>query len=447
MMQTVFQDLRFALRAWRHRPAFVLTAVGTLALGIGANTAIFSVVSGVLLRPLPFAAPDRLVQLHESSPDEPMRPVEIRNMEEWRASSASLDGIAGYTRISRTLENVADPEQLALVAGEREMLGVLGVPPMAGRTIRKDDSLNVAVASYAFWKRRLGGDYGAVGRAIQLDGQAFTVIGVMPQGFRFPYNSADADLWVPWEQLPQYRGRGRMDTVIARLKPGVSVPAAQAELSAMTGRAQAGRGAVVRPLRDVVAAPVRESLLVLLGAVGIVLLVACVNVANLLLARMAARGHEVAIRTALGASRWRLIQQFLTESLLLAFSGGAAGLLIGMWGRRLLVRVAEAQIPRANEIGLDWRVFAFLLAVCFVTGVGFGLVPALAAARAAGALKQRTPEIDDARRSGHRRSCARVPAAGGRRPAAAHLPQPACHRHWSASGKRAHAAYPGRRCG
>ena len=373
------------MRAWRRHPAFALAAVGTLALGIGANTAIFSVVSGVLLRPLPFAAPDRLVMLNVSLPTEAISPVEIRHMEEWRARAASLDGVAGYTRISRTLENVPDPEQLALVAGEREMLGVLGAVPMAGRIIRKDDPPTVAVASYGFWKRRLGGDYQAVGRSIQMDGEAFTIVGVMPPGFRFPYNSAEADLWVPWEQLPQYRGRGRMDLVIARLKPGVTLPAAQAELSAM-----AGRVAVVRPLKDVVAAPARESLLVLLGAVGIVLLVACVNVANLLLARMAARSHEVAIRLALGAGRWRLIQQFLTESLLLAFSGGAAGLLLGIWGRRLLVSVAEAQIPRASEIGLDWRVFAFLLAVCFATGLGFGIVPAVAAARGAGALKQRT---------------------------------------------------------
>jgi hypothetical protein len=230
MMQSLLQDLRFALRAWRHRPAFVLAAIGTLALGIGANTAIFSVVSGVLLRPLPFAHPDRLVQVDETLPREPVFPVEIRDLLQWHPRNSSLEGIAGYTFTSRTLQNVADPEQVSMVAGERDMLGVLGVPPLAGRIIRLDDPPNVAVASYGFWKRRLGGDSRALGRAIQLDGEGFTIIGVMPPSFRFPYTARDNDLWVPFEQLPQFRGRGRMDYVVARLRQGVSPAAAKGEL-------------------------------------------------------------------------------------------------------------------------------------------------------------------------------------------------------------------------
>ncbi|MGH9660482.1 MAG: ADOP family duplicated permease, partial [Bryobacteraceae bacterium] len=228
---------------------------------------------------------------------------------------------------------------------------------------------------------------------LTLDGQLFTLIGVMPEGFQFPYRSISTGLWVPWDAPAALRDRpnGRLDAVVARLKPGVATGAAREELSAMEAPSQAGREARIRLLKDVVTGPVRDSLLVLLGAVGMVLLVACVNVANLLAARTAARNREIAIRSALGAGRLRLLRQFLTESLLLAMGGSAAGLAIGVWGSRALANVAAAEIPRVGEIGLDWRVFAFLLAVCVTTGIGFGLGPAMAASRGgSSALRSRS---------------------------------------------------------
>ena len=395
--EDTIQDLRFALRGWGQAPGFAVTAIATLALGIGANTAIFSVVSGVLLRPLPFVHPESLVQLYETQPGDRFQsgpgPVTYRDFEEWRTHSRLFEGMVTYSNSSRNFQGGGDPEQVATVAAERGLFGLLGVAPLAGRTFGAGDPLNVVVASYLFWKGYLGGDRSAVGRSITLDGQAFTLIGVMPEGFQFPYRSSSTELWVPWDAPADLRNRpnGRLDAVLGRLKQGAALEAARQELSAMAGPSQAGREARLRPLKDVVSGPVRDSLLVLLGAVGMVLLVACVNVANLLLARTATRGREIAIRAALGAGRFRLMRQFLTESLLIALVGGVAGLAIGTWGSRVLVSIAAAQIPRAGEIGLDWRVFAFLLAVGVTTGIGFGLAPALAAGRGqASALQSRS---------------------------------------------------------
>jgi predicted permease len=395
--ETTIQDVRFALRGWGRAPGFAITAIATLALGIGANTAIFSVVSGVLLRPLPFARPEGLVQLYETQPADRFQsgpgPVTYRDFEEWRTHSRLFEGMNTYMLSSRNLQGVGEPEQVATVAAERGLFDLLGVAPVAGRTFGAGDPVNVAVGSYLFWKGYLGGDQSAIGRSITLDGQPFTLIGVMPEGFQFPYRSSTTELWVPWDAPTDLRTRpnGRLDAVIGRLKPGAALEAARQELSAMEGPSQAGREARIRPLKDVVSGPARDSLLVLLGAVGMVLLVACVNVANLLLARTASRAREIAIRAALGAGRFRLMRQFLTESLLMALGGGVAGLAIGMWGSRVLVRIAAAQIPRAGEIGLDWRVFAFQLAVSVTAGIGFGLAPALRAARGhAGALQSRS---------------------------------------------------------
>jgi predicted permease len=270
-----------------------------------------------------------------------------------------------------------------------------------GRTFGEGDPLNVVVASYGFWKGHFGGDRSVIGRSITLDGQPFTLIGVMPEGFQFPYKSSSTDLyrssstdlWVPWRAPAEFRNHPnvRLNAVLARLKEGAAMEAARQELNAMEGPSQAHRIVRIKPLKDVVSGPARDSLLVLLGAVGMVLLLACVNVANLLLARTASRGREIAIRAALGASRFRLMRQFLTESLLLALCGGVAGLGIGVWGSSILTRIAAAQIPRAEEIELDWRVFAFLLAACVTTGIGFGLAPAIAAARGGtSALNSRT---------------------------------------------------------
>ena len=405
-MENTIQDLRFALRGWGKAPGFAITAIATLALGIGANTAIFTVVSGILLRPLPFVHPDRLVQLDETQPRDRFNGgfeggVVYGDFEDWRTHSSHFEGMISYTNFSRNLQGSGEPEQVGTVAAEHGLFRVLGAEAWVGRTFGEGDPLNVAVASYRFWKGHFGGDRSAIGRSIVLDGQLFTLIGVMPERFQFPYRSSStdlyasssSDLWVPWGTPAELRNHPnyRLEGVLARLEEGAAPEAARQELNAMKGPSQAHRVVHIRPLKDVVSGSVRKSLLVLLGAVGMVLLAACVNVANLLLARTASRTREVAIRAALGASRSRLMRQFLTESLLLALCGGVAALGIGVWGSRVLTRMAATQIPRAEEIELDWRVFAFLLAVCVSAGMAFGLAPAIVAARGgASALKRHT---------------------------------------------------------
>jgi predicted permease len=382
------QDIRYALRGWAKAPGFALAAIATLAIGIGANTAIFSLVSAVLLRPLPFADPQNLVMLYETQPRDRSGvgfdgPVVFQDMDQWRTRSRLLDGVITYVVSSRNFQGTGDPEQVQTVSAERGLFRLLGVSPMLGRTFQEGDPVNVAVASYGFWKSFLGEDRTCIGRAVTLDGQAITIIGIMPPGFQFPYSSPPRSLWLPSGDFAELRAHPtrRLDAVIARLKPGVSLEAARQELAAMEAPTSGHRIVRIKRIDEVVSGTARESLLVLLGAVGMVLLVACVNVANLLLARTASRAREIAIRAALGASSRRLARQFLTESLMLALGGGMFGLGIGLAGSRLLSRMAAAQLPRAEEVGLDWRIFVFLLAICTISGIGFGLAPAIAAAR------------------------------------------------------------------
>ncbi len=385
-VEATIQDLRFALRSWSRTPAFTLAAIATLAIGIGANTAIFSVISGVLLRPLPFLEPQNLVQVYETQPRSSKGvgfdgSVIFGDFDQWRTRSRLLDGIATYSDSARNLQGIGEPQLVSTVAAEPQLFPLLGIPPVLGRTFTAADPPEAVVISYAFWQDLWNADRAALGREITLDGQSFRVIGVMPAGFQIPYGPEVRRVWMPSTAAARLRPNSRMDSVIARLKPGVSLGAARQEFSAMDSVVRGGRIVRIRELRDVVTGAARDSLLILLGAVGMVLLVACVNVANLLLARTASRAREIAVRSAIGADRARLIRQFLTESLLLAFAGGAAGLGLGILGRRLLLKLAASQIPRAQEIGLDWRVFAFLLGVCVITGIGFGLAPAIAAGR------------------------------------------------------------------
>jgi predicted permease len=382
-------DLRRAVRTLLHQPGFAATAIVSLALGIGANTAIVSVVSGVLLRPLPFPHADEIVQIavtNASDPRLPARYVTGADLAAWRARARTVRALAAYRVTSRTLQEDGEPERLAVVETQAPLFDALATPAVFGRTLRDDDPPDAAVISARLWQRRFSSDPAVVGRRFVLDRRSFTIVGVMPSDFQFPYprgasadlwsldNGATTDVWVPWSRpLPD---GGRVDSVVGRRQRVASVGAVRAELAAIASSVAADRRVTVVPLRDVVAGRVRLPLLVLLGASGLVLLTACANVANLLLARAAARSRETAVRAALGASRWRLVRQHVAEGLVLAGAGGAAGLLVAVAAMPPLVRLAGSYLPRAGEIGLDWRVLGVLAGVCLVAGIVFGVLPA-----------------------------------------------------------------------
>ncbi|HEX5760842.1 MAG TPA: ABC transporter permease, partial [Thermoanaerobaculia bacterium] len=392
-MERLRQDIRFALRSLRRSPGHTAAALLALALGIGANAAIFSVVYGVLLEPLPYPSPERLVMLIDSNPTRGFDRFSSSppNFVDWRDQSRSFSGMAALTRANPSLTGGGvEPERLEGAQVSAGFFETLGVPPALGRGIGAADDRpgapKVAVLSHGLWRRRFGADPAIVGRAVELDGSPHTVVGIAAEGFQFP---SRVEVWQPLalEITPDMRG-AHFVGVAARLKPGVSLERAQAEMSVIAGRLEkqypdsnTGWGVNVIPTRELVVEDVRPALLVLMATVAVVLLIACANVANLLLARMASREREVAIRTALGAGRGRLIRQFLTESVLLALAGGALGLLLALWGVRALVAMNADNIPRAAEIGLEPPVLLFTLALAVLTGLVFGLVPALHAAR------------------------------------------------------------------
>ena len=388
------QDARYAARtlAVSHR-TFAVTGVLMLAVGIGVTTAVFSVVSGLLLRPLPFAQPERLVELHGTMARGPSW-SQVRNLEAYRRDSTSFEGLASYDVSARYLRDAAGAERVMTVRTEGPFFDVLGVAALYGRAYQPADGQAVVVISETFWQRRLGGRPDVVGKTLMLDDQSFTIAGVMPAWFQFPYSSGSilagvaehtrTDLWMPFE-----RPRVTLSNATGRLKPGVTLATAQGELSAIAKRLEAedpqrnaGRGMSIVPLSiDVVPVSIRRVLYLLFGAVGVVLALACANVANLSLARMTFRQREVAVRAALGASPSRLVRQFLAESLLLALSGGLAGLLLAWWLLKRLVASAAPYLPRVHEVGLDWHVFAFMLGVCILAGTAVGAAPAIIAAR------------------------------------------------------------------
>lgn len=397
-MDNILQDLRFAIRALRKNPGFATVAVLTLAFGIGANTAIFSVVNAVLLRPLPYPEPGRLVMVWESEKSGDPTLVSPANFADWSEQSETCSQIAALRGWDANLSGVDEPERLRGAMVTADLFTALGVAPVAGRTFLPEEDQpgrnRVVVLGYGLWQRRFGSDPQIVGKTIAINGINRTVIGIMPAQFKLPLVTIrkapeQTEIWTPWAMDANYRKRRDLGQllVIARLNQRVTTEQAQAELSAISYRSNP-RPAVdqrldaqVIPLHRNLVGDVRSALLVLLGAVGFVLLIACANVANLLLARAATRQKEMAIRAALGASRWRMLRQLLTESVLLALIGGVIGLLLALWGTDAMVALSPADLPRLEEIGVDISVLGFTLVTSLLTGIVFGLAPAWQSAK------------------------------------------------------------------
>jgi predicted permease len=391
----MLREFRLALRSLLRSPAFTIAAVLCLALAIGANTAIFSVIDTVLLSPLPYQEPDRLVMLWEQNRDNPegRNVVSPANFRDWKKELRSVEKSAAIFDIRSTLTGLGDPVELPLQVVTADFFPILGVPAQIGRTFTPEEdapnTTTVVVLSHGFWQQRLGGDPNALGRTLTLGGSPATIIGVMPDGFRLP--GSEAELWIPFGLDParDYRiGSGRYTNVIGRLAPGAAIEQADTELKTIAKRLEttypvfnAGWTATVVSLQEQIVGGSRRTLLVLAGVVAFVLLIACANVANLALARAAARQREVAVRAALGATRWQVIRGQLAESLVVAGAGGALGLLLALWGTAALLTLAPATLPRAAEIGIDGRALAFTAVLSLVTGIVFGLAPALHAAR------------------------------------------------------------------
>ncbi len=386
-------DLRYAIRVLLARPGFSAVAILTLALGIGANTAIFTVVNAVLLRPLPFREPDQLVMLLERTTQLPTVTTSWQNYVDWRDQTRSYEAVGAMRSLTMTMTGDGEPDRIPARMVSATLLPMLGVAPAMGRTFAADDdrsgAAGVVLLTDALWRRRFGGDASAIGRAITLDNQPYTIVGVLPPRFQL---LQPADIFLPmgpWAAtLPDDRGWHPGIFPVARMKAGVDLQQAQAEMDVISERLAKqypefnhGVGADVKPLHDFAVQNVRQSLLVLVAAVGFVLLIACSNVANLLLARAVGRQKEMAIRTAIGASRGRIAMQMLVESVLLAACGGLAGLLLATWAVPLLATLAGANAPGAGAIGIDPTVLAFTIAISIATGLVFGLAPALQTTR------------------------------------------------------------------
>jgi putative ABC transport system permease protein len=385
------------MRTLLKRPGFTAVAVLTLALGIGANTAIFSVVNAVLLRPLPFKDAERLVIVYETTKTVPRDFVSVPNLQDYRAASNSFEEFATFVPQSVNLTGTGEPERVVGAFATSSFFPMLGVNVERGRALNAEDDAEsgalVAVLSNEFWTRRFGGDPRIVGRSLVFNGEPYTVVGVMPAGFQF--HSVAADVLLPARKWPNYKvARSSHNAwIIGRLKEGVTRETAQEELRSIARRLEEaypednkGRGVEVVGVHDEQVEDIRPALLILLGAVGFILLIACANIANLLLARGAARRREVALRSALGASRARLLRQLLTETLLLALAGGVCGLIFAQWGVDALLALNTAEIPLQNGLhlnaGLDARVLMFSIALSVLTGFVFGIVPALQLSKA-----------------------------------------------------------------
>jgi len=393
------QDLAYGLRTLRRAPTFTLTAILTIALGVGANTAIFSVVHGIVFKPLPFPQPQQLLRVWSANPGSGSRqaPVSPVDLDDWRDQRTQFADIGGWWFADGgsgvDLTGSGDPQRLSVAFVTPGFFPTLGVRPMIGRLPREDEMVRggddrVVVLSHGFWQRRFGSDSGLVSSTVTLNGQPYRVVGVMQPGMRFP--SDRVEVWIPYstipdQSIPRIRPVRVLD-VVARMKEGVTLAQASQDMSAITRRLAATypedtnwSEATVMPLADAVTGNVRRGLIALLGAVGFVLLMACVNVASLLLARSSIREREVALRLALGATPGRVVRQMITECLLLSLIGGAVGVAAAAFGSRALLVMAAGQLPRTSEVELDATVLLFALIVSIVTGVLFGLAPALRA--------------------------------------------------------------------
>jgi putative ABC transport system permease protein len=401
-MEALLKDLRYGARMLLKHPGVSAIAIITLALGIGANTAIFSIVDTVMLRPLPYKNPDRLVSLWENVPGYGRWRVTPANFFDWKKQNSVFEGVSAYGAMTLTLTGDGEPEQILGTMASSGFFNVIGVEPMLGRSFVEEEyepgKDRSVILGHSFWQRRYGGNAGIINQAITLNGSKYTVVGVMPPGTypgrpttsgRISFDQSEQQFWIPMTFSAQWANvrTAHVLGVLARLKPGISIDQGTAEMNAIGARleqayaANKGEGIIVNAFMNEVVGNVKPALFTLLGAVGLVLLIACANIAGLLLAQHAARSKEIAIRAALGAGRARLVRQFFLEGLLLSLIGTTAGIAIAKVGVDAIIKVIPSQIPRLSQVQLDWRVLGFALLLSLITCVLFAAIPAWHAAK------------------------------------------------------------------